>query len=198
MSGYPTRSLHPRISLGALTALARRQIIRKFSAREQQSILLSGERPMTFRYATIVTTLIVLALPAPAQKSNIRADNIPEVVESVKKFELELCDIIVRGEWDAYASRLTDDYVRILSGKIQSKEEVLNEFRTSNTKTISMVPEQMDVRIYGDTAITIIQLRSREQTPEGPTIDHRGRPTKVFVRRNGKWFLAQLTGSPLN
>ena len=152
---------------------------------------------MTFRYATIVITLGVVVLTAPAQKSDIRADNNPEAVESVRKFELELCDLIVRGEWDAYASHITDDYIRILPGKIQSKEEVLNEFRTSNTKTISMVPEQMDVRIYGDTAIMVIQLRSSEQTPDGRSIDHRGRPTKVFVRRNGKWFLAQLTSSPL-
>lgn len=57
---------------------------------------------MTFRYMTIVTTLALLALPAPAQKSNIAADNNPEAVESVKKFELELCGLIVRGEWDAY------------------------------------------------------------------------------------------------
>jgi ketosteroid isomerase-like protein len=153
---------------------------------------------MTFRYVTIVTTLAVLALPAPAQKSNIHADNNPDVVESVKKFELELCDLIVRGEWEAYASRLTDDYFRILPGKIQNKKEVLNDFRALNAKTISMVPEQMDVRIYGDTAIMIIQLRSREQTPDGHAIDRLGRATKVFVRRNDKWFLAQLTGSPLN
>jgi len=143
-----------------------------------------------------VTTLVVLALPAPAQKSNVRADNNPDAAESVKKFELELCDLIVRGEWDAYASRLTDDYIRILPDKIQSKEEVLNDFRTSNTKTIKMVPEQMDVRAYGDTAIVIIQVRSREQTADGHTVDLRGRATKVFVRRNGKWFLAQLTVSP--
>jgi len=152
---------------------------------------------MTFRYAILMSTFAVLAPLATAQKTNIRADNNPKVVESVKKFELELCDLIVRGQWDAYASRLTDDYVRILPGKIQSKEEVLNEFRTSNTKTVSMVPEQIDVRIYGDTAIVIIQLRSREQTPDGHTIDLRGRPTKVFVRRDGKWCLAQLTVSPL-
>jgi ketosteroid isomerase-like protein len=152
---------------------------------------------MSFRCVAIATAIAVLAFPAPAQKSNVRADNKPEAVESVKKFELELCDLIVRGEWDAYASRLTDDYIRVLPGKIQSKEEVLNEFRTSNTKTISMVPEQMDVRIYGDTAIMIIQLRSRERTADGQTIDRRGRPAKLFIRRNGKWFLAQLNGSPL-
>ena len=42
---------------------------------------------------------------------------------------------------------------------------MLNEFRTSNTKTISMIPEQTEVRISGDTAIMIIQLQSREQIP---------------------------------
>src|SRR5438552_17105557 len=89
---------------------------------------------------------------------------------------------------DAYASRLTDDYVRILPGKIQSKEEVLNEFRKSNTKTISMVPEQMDVRNYGHTAIRTIQLRSRAMTPDGHTVAPRGRPAHVAVRARGLWF----------
>ncbi len=53
-----------------------------------------------------------------------------------------------------------------------------SSLRNARPKTISMVPEQMDVRIYGDTAIMIIQLRSREQTPDGHTIDHRGRPER--------------------
>jgi len=152
---------------------------------------------MTFRYAAIVTALVVLALPLPAQKSNIRADDNPEAVESAKRFELELCDLIVRGDWNRYASRLTDDYTRIQAGNVQNKEEVLKEFRTSSTRTISMVPEQMDVRIYGDTAIMIIQVRLREQAPDGHEIDHRGRAAKMFIRRNGKWLLAQLTASPL-
>ena len=152
---------------------------------------------MTFRFVAIVTTLAVLTLPISAQKSNIRADDNSEAVESVKKFELELCDLIVRGEWDTYASRVTDDYIRILPGRIQNKEEVLKEFRTSSTKTISMVPEKVDVRIYGDTAIVIIQLRYRERTADEHVIDLRGRATKMFIRRNGRWFLAQLTGLPL-
>jgi ketosteroid isomerase-like protein len=106
--------------------------------------------------------------------------------------------LLVRGEWDSYAAHLTDDYVRITPGKMQDKKDVLKEFRVSNVKMISMVPEQMDVRIYGDTAVMIIQLRFREQGPDGKTTDKLGRPTKVFVRRNGRWYLAQLVGSPLN
>jgi len=152
---------------------------------------------MRFRFAAIAFTFAVLAVCASAQKSSIRADNGAGEVKSVKKLELELCDLIVRGEWDAYARRLTDDYIRILPGKMQSKEEVLNEFRTANTKTVSMAPEQMDVRIYGDAAIAIIQLQVREQTADGHAIEYRGRAVKVFIRRNGRWFLAQLTASPL-
>lgn len=157
---------------------------------------------MPFRSTTLTaataTLFAILALSASAQNSNVRADADPGAVESVKKFEIELCDLLVRGEWDSYASHLTDDYVRILPGKMQGKQDVLKEFRASNVKTISMVPEKMDVRIYGDTAVMIIQLRVREQAPDGKTTEKLGRPTKVFVRRNGHWYLAQLVGSPLN
>lgn len=153
---------------------------------------------MKVRLTATATLLAFLALSASAQNSNVRADTDPAAVESVKKFEIELCDLLVRGEWDSYAGHLTDDYVRIVPGKIQGKEDVLKEFRASKVKTISMVPEQMDVRIYGDTAVMIIQLRFREQAPNGITSDKLGRPTKVFVRRHGQWYLAQLVGLPLN
>jgi ketosteroid isomerase-like protein len=152
---------------------------------------------MPFRSAAIAT-FAFLALSASAQDSNVRADTDPAAVESVKKFEVELCDLLVRSQWDSYARHLTDDYVRITPGKIESKEDVLKEFRASHVKMISMVPEQMDVRIYGDTAVMIIRLRFREQTPDGKTTDKLGRPTKVFVRRQGQWYLAQLVVSPLN
>lgn len=153
---------------------------------------------MTVRLTATATLLALLALSAFAQNSKVRADTDPAATESLKKLELELCDLLVRGEWDAYARHLTDDYVRILPGAIEGKEDVLKDFRASNIKTISMVPERMGVRIYGDTAVMIIQLRYREQAPDGKTTDKLGRATKVFVRRHGQWYLAQLVGLPLN
>ena len=153
---------------------------------------------MKVRLTATAMLLAFLALSAFAQNSNVRADTDPAAVESVKKFELELCDLLVRGEWDSYARHLTDDYVRILPGRIEGKENVLKGFRASNVKTISMAPEQMDVRIYCDAAVMIIQLRFREQAPDGKTTEKLGRATKVFVRRHAQWYLAQLVGSPLN
>jgi ketosteroid isomerase-like protein len=61
-----------------------------------------------------------------------------------------------------------------------------------------MVPEKMQVRIYGDTAIAIIDLRTRDRAPDGTVMESRGRATKVFLRRDGAWYLAQLSAMPLN
>jgi len=153
---------------------------------------------MRFRSSVTAFLFTFLVLSASAQNSDVRADADPVGVEAVKKLEIELCDLLVRGEWGSYARHLTDDYVRVISGKMQGKEDVLKEFRASNVKTISMVPERMDVRIYDDTAVMIIQLRFRDQAPDGKITDGLGRATKVFVRRHGQWYLAQLVGSPLN
>jgi ketosteroid isomerase-like protein len=137
-------------------------------------------------------------LPRSAQDTGIKADNDAEAAESVRKLEWKLCDLLVRGEWEAYSRNLADDYVRILPGSLQTKQEVLDEFRTSKTKTIAMLPEKVDVRVYGDTAIVIIELRTRDRTPDGRVVEARDRATKVFLRHKGVWYLAQLSATPLH
>ena len=86
--------------------------------------------------------------------------------------------------------------MRVLPGKVESKAEVLEDFRTSTSREIEMVPEKMQTRIYGETAVMIIDLHYRTRAPNGTITDNWGRATKIFVHRNGKWYLAQLTGSP--
>jgi ketosteroid isomerase-like protein len=147
---------------------------------------------------TVLASIIIAASAySAAQATNVRADDNPAAAEEIKKLEVDLCGMLVRGAWDSYAANLTDDYVRVLPGNIQSKQEVLAEFRASKERTISMVPERMDVRVYGDTAVALIHLRTRSQDADGKIVEHLGMPTKIFVRRNGKWYLAQLTGTPL-
>jgi len=140
--------------------------------------------------------IVIVSTSVFAQNSGIQADTDAAAVESVKHLEVELCSLIVKGDWDDYSRQLTDDYVRIIAGQVENKDEVLKAFRASKTKTISMTPEKIDVRIYGDSAVLIIDMRTRDQAADGTAIEHRGKATKVFVRRNGRWYLAQLTGTP--
>jgi hypothetical protein len=107
--------------------------------------------------------MVTVSAAVFAQNSGIQADIDVAGVESVKQLELELCSLIVKSDWAAYSRHLTDDYVRIIAGQVESKEEVLRKFRTAKPKTISMTPEKIDVRIYGDAAVLVIDLRTRER-----------------------------------
>ena len=144
----------------------------------------------------LATCALGFAQRASAQGSGVRADADAAAITAVEKLEIDLCGLLVGGEWQKYAANLTDDYVRVLPGKIQSKAEVLAEFRTSVEKTVAMIPEKIQTRIYGETAVVIIDLLTRDRKPNGTITENRDRATKVFVRRNGRWYLAQLSGSP--
>ena len=145
----------------------------------------------------VPVVFFLTGVPASAQRSNVRSENHPATTLALEKLEVVLCDLLVRGEWQKYADNLADDYVRVLPGTMQNKQEVLQEFRDSKINTIAMIPEKMQTRIYGDSAVMIIDLLTRNRAPDGTVTESRGRATKVFVRRNGRWYLAQLTASPL-
>jgi ketosteroid isomerase-like protein len=57
-----------------------------------------------------------------------------------------------------------------------------------------MVPDDMKVRVYGDTAILTLRLTTQVQSGEG--VEARfSRVTKTFVRRDGRWYLASMAGT---
>lgn len=149
------------------------------------------------RVAIMLLAAHLLPSAVGAQISGIRADTDAASIAAVTDLEFQLCDLLVRGAWRSYATHLTDDYVRVLPGKVQGKAEVLDEIRTSRGKILSMTPEKIQVRMFGDTAIANIELVTRLATPDGAVVTNYLRPTKVFVRRHGRWYLAQLTASPV-
>lgn len=145
------------------------------------------------RLAPAVLFAVVNSTFLLSQTSGVLADNPAPEIEKIRQLEIKLCGLIVHRQWNDYARHLTDDYVRIQAGSVQTKDEVLKEFRTSKTDTISMTPEKLDIRIYGDTAVVIIKLRTRTRAGDGKIAEQPGRGVKVFIRKDGNWYLAQLT-----
>src|SRR5262249_10036090 len=95
----------------------------------------------------LVALLLMPVGSVHAATARIRPDRDASAEAAVKTLELQLCDLLLRGDWRAYASPLTDDYVPVLPGKIQNRAEVLQEFRTPKDKIISMVPKMIRTRI---------------------------------------------------
>ncbi len=128
-------------------------------------------------------------LAAVLSTAPLSADSAPGIEAEIKQLELTLAGHLSRGEIDAYAPYLADDYVRISAdGRSATKTEVLAEMRAVKGPRVPLEPGNLAVRVYGDTAILTGELTI------GP---RRARFTKVFLRRAGRWVMVNNQGTPL-
>ena len=142
----------------------------------------------------IVTMFFLTNCPSLFSQQTFSADANPTVEEEIKQLEFFLADLISRKDIDTYATYLTDDYVRIAAnGLISTKAEVLDGFRNSTGTTGKMTPHDLDVRVFGNTAILkgILAIENKDGSTRTSII------TKVFIHRDGKWYLAALQGTAL-
>jgi hypothetical protein len=131
----------------------------------------------------------VIARTAPAQSTVMGSDASGSAEEEIKKEELKRADLIVHEKWDEYEKYLADDYTRISSGgTLEDKKEVMAGFRSGPRKVIVREPEDLHVRIYGETAILQGQ-RTSWVREAGRVNTRRERFTEVLIKRDGQWML---------
>jgi ketosteroid isomerase-like protein len=134
--------------------------------------------------------LLGLCVAAFAQDT-LRADANSAAEDECKKLEADLAQMIVKGEWDQYAAHLMDDFEHTNgNGVAENKSVVMERLRSGAEKILDLAPEDLKVRVYGDTAIvtghfTLVQRRN------GRVDTFFARETEVFLKRNGHWMLAE-------
>ena len=107
-------------------------------------------------FGIVVLFLLTLRIPVIAQQSDARGGANSTAEGEIKSLDLKLADLIVRGDWDEYAKRLTSDYLHTReNGQLENKDEALASLRDQKRKIIvmEMEPANFAVRIYGDAAI---------------------------------------------
>ena len=123
--------------------------------------------------------------------STFKADADTATERNIKELEFLLVDLIAKGDIETYSTYLTDDYIRIgANGILSTKEQALTGFRRSGAGN-RMMPHDLNVRVYDSTAIMrgILDLEAKDGKRRTSII------TKVFIRRNGKWYMASLQGT---
>jgi len=116
----------------------------------------------------------------------------------LKQVELDLAQMLVHADWDHYAPRLTDDYLRInFNGTEQNKQETLNYLRSGPSKILDLAPENLTVRFYGDTAVVNGRLTAVQRI-NGRVVTTFTNFTDVFTKRDAQWLLttSQFTTAP--
>ena len=148
---------------------------------------------MNLRTAVLVCIIFVMPESAWVQQTPVeRAPSVDSAgsEEELKMVELKLADLMIHANWDEYEKQLAAGYTLIdAKGKLQSKDEIMAEFRKGERKIIVMEPEDLRGRIYGEASV--LQGKCTTSVRESGHLRTRNeRFTQVFIRRDGKWLLA--------
>ncbi|HET6362127.1 MAG TPA: nuclear transport factor 2 family protein [Gemmatimonadota bacterium] len=141
--------------------------------------------------------IVLLALAGTPLRAQtvVHADGDSAAMAEIAALEYHLLDLLTRRDLEEYGTYLAEDYVRVnAGGRVDSKDSVLAQFRAgSGSRSASAIPSDLDVRIYGDTAILSFVLTLER---EGE-LQQRNRLVKVFVRRDSRWIMVHNQGTTL-
>ena len=137
--------------------------------------------------------VVIMSFLAEAQKTD------PDLAtkEEIKSFEEERNRAILSGDAATLDRMTSDDYTFVtLRGELRTKAEIVKGFQSGSYKYESRTISDLDVRVYGNTAI--VTGRSIQKGMENGK-DYSGdyRFTRVYVKQNGRWTTVALQTTPV-
>ncbi len=119
--------------------------------------------------------------------------------EAIRRLILQLDKEISVATWTAdpvwFEENLADDYVLVTpTGAMKSKREVIRELATPGMRMEPFDPFEVQVRMYGDTAVVTGRMRQRFVLG-GIRYANDLRYTDVYVKRKTRWMLVSAHAS---
>ncbi len=117
--------------------------------------------------------------------------------EDFTKIEQEWAAALLKGDAQGFRKFLAEGWKITLSdGMIQTADEMGQELTSGDLQFTTCKVEDIDVQIFGDTAI----VRGIDEVAgklNGGTFEAKERFTDVFIRRDGRWLCAATHDSPM-
>jgi ketosteroid isomerase-like protein len=105
-------------------------------------------------------------------------------------------DAEIKGDVDTLDHLATDDFLLVGPfGFVLDKQQWLDRYRSGDFTTTSLAWHDVDVRDYGDAAISI-GTQTQEADYKGSPSNGDFRITHVFVRADDRWAIAGMQLSP--
>ncbi|HEY0081137.1 MAG TPA: nuclear transport factor 2 family protein [Pyrinomonadaceae bacterium] len=127
------------------------------------------------------------------EEKETRATRGVESVEGeILEIEREVMSAIERQDEAALGRLVAEDFVfRDAAGASLAKRDFLRLATSLPVKILSVWGEQLEVRVYGETAVLTGRQRALVENADGQQEDGGTQIfTDVFVRREGRWLLA--------
>jgi ketosteroid isomerase-like protein len=126
------------------------------------------------------------------QRTTSSTSDKKSVEEKIKSLEDERNQAILHGDFATLDRMTSEDYTFVtLRGELRTKEDILKGFKTGSFKYDSREVSDMNVRVYGDTAI--VTGRAIQKGMENGK-DYSGdyRFTRVYIKQHGRWVTVAL------
>lgn len=123
--------------------------------------------------------------PAPsAAPTTSPAENVEQIVA---KLERDWADAMVKSDVAALDHIVADDFSYTnWDGTTITKAQHLEDIKSGASKSASLIPNNIKVRVFGDVAVVTLGQQEKAQYKGKDTSGHY-LYTDTWVKRNGKW-----------
>jgi ketosteroid isomerase-like protein len=139
----------------------------------------------------LVIAVIIVALGSltVAQTKSARRTQTATVVEVIRRLDQERIQAQIHADAAALDRIYADDFIGIgPSGTVRTKPQVLADFTSGDLRFQSISTEDVQVRVYGNTAVETGRSTMNGQD-KGQVVPRDNRFTRVWVKKQGHWRL---------
>jgi ketosteroid isomerase-like protein len=131
------------------------------------------------------------AMTAPAPSND------PAVIDAVKKVEQDMGDAMIAGDIDKLNQIFADDWAAVgSSGRIITKEKVLQDFKSGKDKLVSFENGPIDVQVFGDVAVAHAGV-TEKRLRDGKDVSGDSVYMDLLEKRAGKWVVVRSASASL-
>ena len=144
--------------------------------------------------AALVFTTSSIALGQRPRESSDRRKSIEQVI---RQLDHERIQAQIQSDAAALDRIYAADFIGVgPSGAVRTKPQVISDFTSGELKFQSITTDEVQVRIYGNTAVETGRSTMNGQD-RGKAVPRDNRFTRVWVKRQGRWRLILNHYSPL-
>lgn len=137
-------------------------------------------------FAVLAVTAASFAL---GQQQSASRDQRGSVEQAIKQLDKERIQAQIHADPVALDRIYADDFIGIgPSGTVRNKPQVLSDFTSGHLKFQSITTDEVQVRVYGDTAVET-GLSTMLGQDKGKAVPRDNRFTRVWVKQQGHWRL---------
>ena len=123
----------------------------------------------------------------PARDERELTQLVKELKEAVVKADVAVLERVLHGDYVHHGPR----------GMVENRAQYLENRKARRVDFESLVPDEIKVRVYGDTAIVTGRSTAKGKDQYGK-MDEQRRWTHVLVRRDGRWQFVHYQGTPIS